>query len=146
MAMMYMMKDPTTGRQGLSVGPGGLTVEAGEAIPANSFVYLKEDSGDFKAFVAKAAAYASRAVAFCPAAIAVSASGPVMFDGVVSGVTMTPGTDVSAAGDIYLGLAGERLAAPDAATTTGNIIQKVGVQVDTDAFALAIADEPEEMM
>ena len=141
MALKVYYLDTTTGKKVLGDVSGGIIVPAGEIIPANSFVYLKDVSGTYKAFAAKVATYDERAVMFCGSG-ATAADENILVVGNGSIVTIT-GLTASASNDCFLSLTGTIVAAPDAATTSGNIIQKVGTKVGTDVLLVGIEEAGE---
>lgn len=113
------------------IGPDTYTGVANEAIPANSFVYIRNDG---KIALASAAVGGNRAQAFAPTAIASGATDTVYFEGPMTGLTgLTAGlvylSDVTPGGFIQTVVTGTGKLYQSLGTAVGSTI--INVEIDT---------------
>lgn len=139
--------DTSTGRLHLSVMPDGILpdralIQASENIAAGDMVNIHDVAGNAR--VRKAdASNGFVAVGFCPDSITSGQSGFVYFEGTLSGLTDDASAALAIGSTYYLSgtVAGRVTSTPP--STSGYIVQTVGVSYSTDELSFEPGEEIE---
>jgi len=122
---------------GAGISGDSTMLPASENLTAGNFVNIWDDTGVFKVRKADATTYGKQAVGFVLDSILATESVKVYFEGTNTAVTGV------AAGNVYLHTtAGGFTATPP--TTTGNVIQKIGIGISATSINVEFA-EPIEL-
>jgi hypothetical protein len=116
------------------LGPETVSVTASETLSAGNLVNLWDDAGTIKVRKADATTVGKEAHGFVLAGISSSASGNVYLSGTVTGLS-----SLTLGGRYYLGTTAGAITTT-APSTSGNVVQPVGVAISATALALNLGE------